>query len=118
MTLIAQCPTCDQEIAPDGALNIGAAIESFRGWWSWKEPSSVSHTVPDHNGDYLSVTFVDKMTLAHEDMGNDRQEVWLLFDVDGKFYKQYGYGDSYGEINWDGPFKEVYKTERAVTVYE
>lgn len=41
-------------------------------------------------------------------------ECWVVFEMDGKFYKKWGYQDSYGSTYWDGGLMEV--TPKTVTV--
>lgn len=44
--------------------------------------------------------------------------VFLVFEVNGKFWKKDGTNDSYGNRCWDGKFREVKKGEVVVTKYE
>jgi hypothetical protein len=44
--------------------------------------------------------------------------IYLVFEVNGKFWRKTGTTDSYGEREWDGTFREVTKGEVVVTKYE
>jgi len=44
--------------------------------------------------------------------------VFIVFEVNGKFWKKDGTNDSYGHRVWDGKFREVKKGEVMVTKYE
>lgn len=113
--MINKCPTCDAPVAPDDALNLGATLEEARDWYSW--PAAPSKFTLWFRGSPIEVNLIDRNVIAYEEQGNET-EVWLLFRIEDKFYKKYGTGDSYGDVDWDGPFKEVYKSEKVVTVYE
>jgi hypothetical protein len=45
-------------------------------------------------------------------------QVFIVFEVNGKFWKKDGTNDSYGQRVWDGKFREVKKGEVMVTKYE
>lgn len=45
-------------------------------------------------------------------------EAYLVFEYDNRFYKKLGTVDSYGEIVWDGKFREVQPTQKVVVEYE
>lgn len=47
-------------------------------------------------------------------------EIYVIFEVDGKYYKKFGYQSSYGydERTWDGAVVEVQKIVKTVEVFE
>lgn len=45
-------------------------------------------------------------------------EIFLVFEVDGKFYKKFGYQSSYGGREWDGGVVEVQPVTKTITVWE
>lgn len=47
-----------------------------------------------------------------------KEEVYLVLEVEGKFYRKTGTANSYGEILWDGIFREVEKKEKQEVTYE
>jgi hypothetical protein len=44
--------------------------------------------------------------------------VFIVFEVNGKFWKKDGTNDSYGNRCWDGKFRQVKRGEVIVTKYE
>lgn len=110
-----KCPTCDTVLPADHAVEIGNKINQYV-YWDVLAYKSDGHTfvVPGLG----EVTLLAKNTSTHEEMGEDRQEVFMVFEIGGRFYKKLGFGDSYGEIEWDGPFKEVVKTTKVVDTYD
>lgn len=45
-------------------------------------------------------------------------DMWATFRVGDRFFRKMGTISSYGEEKWDGPFREVFATEKVVTVFE
>lgn len=43
---------------------------------------------------------------------------FIVFEVDGRYYRKTGTTDSYASRNWNGKFREVTKGEILVTKYE
>lgn len=52
----------------------------------------------------------------YEEGGNT--EIWVIFEVNGKYYKKFGYQSSYGGREWDGGVVEVTPTTKTITVWE
>lgn len=45
-------------------------------------------------------------------------DMWMTFRVGDRFFRKMGSISSYGNESWDGPFREVFQTEKVVTVFE
>lgn len=45
-------------------------------------------------------------------------EAFIVVEVDGKFFKKTGTGDSCGDVSWDGDLLPATQTEKVVYVYE
>lgn len=45
-------------------------------------------------------------------------DMWVTFRVGNRFFRKMGTISSYGHEKWDGPFREVFATEKVVTVFE
>lgn len=45
-------------------------------------------------------------------------DIYLVFEVNGKFWRKDGTTDSYGDRSWDGKFRQVTRGEVIVTKYE
>lgn len=45
-------------------------------------------------------------------------EIFIVFEVNGKFWRKEGTTDSYAKRSWDGKFREVQRGEVKVTKYE
>lgn len=111
------CPTCDTVLTDDHALGVGDRLVQGLNdtWWSWtSRPEGFTKYIHGVG----TVTLLAKKTEAHEEQGEDHQEVFMVFAIEDKFYKKLGYGDSYGEVEWDGPFKEVKKVTKTVEDFE
>lgn len=54
---------------------------------------------------------------AHHDQGHEGV-CFLVFEVDGRYWRKTGTTDSYASRTWDGKFREVSKGEVIVTRYE
>lgn len=48
---------------------------------------------------------------------NEHNPVWMVFKINGKFYKIEGSKDSYGGSDWDRHMKEVKKRETVTFEY-
>lgn len=46
------------------------------------------------------------------------EELWIVFEVQGKFYKATGTHTSYTGSEWDKELKEVSPSQKAITIYE
>lgn len=45
-------------------------------------------------------------------------KIWVIFEVDGRFFKKEGTMDSYDEIRtWNGPVTEVFGEKKTITVF-
>lgn len=66
--------------------------------------------------------FVEKTERATDSYGNyfaDDSSIYVIFEVDGRFFRKQGYQSSYNnERTWEGPVVEVFPKTKTVTVYE
>lgn len=81
---------------------------------------STHDVVPQATGTTAKVVEV-KSRAFNEGYGEYVQgddEVHVIFEVDGRFFKKTGTMDSYDEkFSWDGPVTEVYGHTKTVTVF-
>lgn len=65
------------------------------------------------------VFFKDRETDSYGEFYEGDSEVYVIFEVDGKFYKKIGYKSSYGyEISWAGDPVEVQPKTKTIQVFE
>lgn len=72
---------------------------------------------------HLTVTLGDTTypvkEVAHQGGGEGQGEnVWLVFEVDGRLFKTTGFYMSYDGTTWDGDVTEVKPVQKVVTVFE
>lgn len=115
------CPTCGTEFGDESdyvlARKIGSAHSRYgnEDWYTWSRQAIGTPVDIDSS---TTVVLVDKKVDTVEDQGNDNQKVYLVFAVGDRFFRKDGRGDSYGDVNWDGVFKEVFKTTETVVVFK
>lgn len=54
---------------------------------------------------------------SNHEQGHEGQ-IFIVFEVNGKFWRKDGTTDSYANRSWDGKFREVKRGEVKVTKYE
>lgn len=67
-----------------------------------------------------TATFVENHTVDKDYdywRQGDTEQVWVIFEVDGKFYKKFGTMSSYGDVTWDGNCVEVKKATKTIEVW-
>lgn len=100
-----RCPTCG------GLSNVTSelvrALIDNASWWSQQ----------GIDREYSGLKLVDKQ--IDYDFEREHTPIHLVFQVleDGSFWKMTGSADSYGEQDWNRPFK-VTGTTKTVTVWE
>lgn len=79
-----------------------------------------------HNVSPLSNTVQAKVVEVHSrnrdpygEAYQDDDEPYIIFEVDGRFFKKTGYESSYSEDDrsWEGDVTEVFGTTKTVTVF-
>lgn len=116
------CSECGQTVPYNmlTASKVEKLLTSVMSWWSWSEEMlRQSYQFKNNPG---QVMLIDRNVNTAEEQGEGEQPVNLVFAVDTpgerNYYAKHGYGDSYGEITWQGPFKQVFPKQKTVTVYE
>lgn len=96
-----KCQFCGSNISADHAYHVGEKILKATGWGGWDDLAQYRDgqqlTVPDLG----VVTMVAKHVKYGEDQGEDLRPVFMIFEVNGQFYRKNGYADSYGEVSWN-----------------
>jgi hypothetical protein len=90
-------------------------ILSFGSWESWASAYVGHHNVAVVERE-LDEGDDDRYDSAHE-QGHEGA-CYIVFKVDGRFWRKTGATDSYANRNWNGKFREVSKGEVLVTKYE
>jgi hypothetical protein len=113
------CPTCDQEVGVGSAVVVAAAIGGDRDY-IWKEfedrdEDTVVGIYPGLGQLWLRFKRVD----YDESQGDDERPAFMVFEINGKFYKKEGEADSYGEVSWrGGKFSEVQPKTKTIQTWE
>ncbi|WP_190822008.1 hypothetical protein [Saccharopolyspora pogona] len=103
------CRTCGQAITPDSAAAIEhETVEKIS--WNWWADYKVGY---QHGRIKL-----EAKKLEFNDWQGSESDVWLVFEVHGRYFKKYGIADSYGNVNWGGLFEEVQPKTKTITVFE
>lgn len=111
-----KCQFCGSQIPADHAYWIGEKMvkhgwTGWEGWADYRDGQQVS--VPGLG----VVTMVAKSIAYGEEQGEDSRPVFMIFEVNGQYYRKNGTADSYGEINWNagGFLPAVQKTVEVKT---
>lgn len=107
----------------ENTIQVEDLILGWGDWESWANDSAYGlRTRPSEvtivevhldEGDETLERYYDS---AHE-QGHEGT-CFIVFEVDGKYYRKSGTTDSYANRNWNGKFREVKKGEILVTKYE
>lgn len=106
------CEACGSVKVPLNLIEIANAVREYGGYaWSFWESTyrasiGQAYTVPRVGG----VTLIER-SFDHDD------DYFMIFEIDGEYYKVTGYYSSYNDTSWDG-FKKVEKKEKVINVYE
>lgn len=95
-------------------------------WGSWEDwaGSGYYRSNPRPAAVKIAEIFLDEGDETHERYYDSPHEqghegtCFIVFEVDGKYYRKTGVTDSYANRNWNGKFREVTKGEILVTKYE
>lgn len=96
-------------------------ILSFGSWDDWAESCQRSGW---HDRVGVVERFLDEGDETRERYYDSPHEqghegtCFIVFEVNGKYYRKTGITDSYANRNWNGKFREVTKGEVIVTKYE
>lgn len=94
------CQYCGSHIDAEHPYFIGQQIEKHMPYegFEWWERIGDGRTVEVKN--LGTVTVVAKHVSYGEDQGEDSRPIFIIFEVDGKYYRKSGIANSYGERNW------------------
>ena len=105
----------------ENTIEVEDLILSFGPWDAWAE----SYQRPGwHDRVGVVERFLDEGDETHERYYDSPHEqghegtCFIVFEVNGKYYRKTGVTDSYANRNWNGKFREVTKGEVIVTKYE
>ena len=114
---MTSCVHCGTELAADHPYLLGEKLANYSyGWESWAdEKDGAQVSVPGVG----VVTVVAKHTMYGEDQGEDDRPVFIIFEINGQFYRKNGTADSYGEVSWNtGGFLPAVKKIVTKEVFE
>lgn len=115
MIIESKCTFCGSTIPADHAYHIGEKILKHTGWSGWDSLANYGDGQQFTVQGLGVVTMVAKHTKYGEEQGEDNRPVFMIFELNGQFYRKNGMADSYGEVNWSqGGF--VLAVQRTVEV--
>jgi hypothetical protein len=105
----------------ENTIEVEDLILSYGSWDAWGESYMRSGWA-----DRIRVAerFLDEGDETHERYYDSPHEqghegtCFIVFEVDGKFYRKTGTTDSYANRNWNGKFREVTKGEVTVIRFQ
>ncbi|OKI54553.1 hypothetical protein [Micromonospora sp. CB01531] len=84
------------------------------GWYDWDEEAG-SEKKPNT----FEVVGLGEVKVWNYDFhGIDTNEAWLMFEVDGRTFRQTGQWVSFAGMYWDGDFTEVKPVQKVYVDYE
>jgi len=113
------CPLCATDLPDDHPAITADKLDRVIDWPSmvgdWTYKIGQAKTV-----DGLTFKVVKKELDTGFDSYGTRQEgvVFVVLEVDGKYFRKDGIGDSYADIEWNGHFRQVQPSPRTETVYD
>jgi hypothetical protein len=112
---LMECKYCGTIMAVDSAYALGVRMETAAFWDYWEDRKEGFSTEIEGVGTVLLVA----KSVTHEERhyGGDA-DVFLIFLIDGQLYRKSGVSNSYGEVIWDGPFRNAVEKITEVKVYE
>lgn len=108
------CLKCGQAL-PKEAREIANHLVKVMPWYKWAEKGEGFHTVLMDGLPVREVEVIAVSGLLNEERshGGDIPS-FMIFLVDGVFYRQIGVTDSYGSTEWDGAFMPVIPRTQAI----
>lgn len=108
-----KCPTCEQTITNPDVITAMRLDELVL--WDGLTYRHDGYTMSLAGG-VLKV--VAKSIDFAEEQGEVERESFIIVEYNGKFFRKYGFVDSYGESNWKGTCKPVTPTTKTIQVFE
>jgi hypothetical protein len=110
---VSKCEKCDAE----------ELLIDLRSWDAWFECGE--GWTDKNEGVPIEVVQVQKADRPYDDSGywdsgypqGYEGEAFIVFRVGENYFKKLGVCDSYGNLDWNGKFKQVSATSKVVTVY-
>lgn len=73
-------------------------------------------------GEAFALLLDGRAVLAHREdsskLGVGATDIWVVIEIEGRYYRKTGYHQSHDGTYWDGSVTEVRPKEKLVTVYE
>ena len=95
------------------AKDVGDAVDERIGW------SEVAYM---DEGEPMALLIDEKAVLAvrrgSSHLGVGATDIWVVIEIDGRYFKKTGYHQSHDGTYWDGAVTEVRPQEKTITVYE
>lgn len=107
------CPTCGSDTD-----DIATKLQIADRWWTIEDiPKNGTHFVRDAD---VTVKMVVPPELPEYDSYGETisQEIFMVVEVNGRFFKKEGRSDSYGGRDWNGPCREVKAEPKTVVVFD
>jgi len=104
-------------------IEVEDLILSYGSWDAWGE-GYYKAAANSRGNIHIVERFLDEGDETHERYYDSPHEqghegtCFIVFEVDGRYYRKLGETDSYANRNWNGKFREVTKGEILVTKYE
>lgn len=113
-----KCQFCGSHVPNDHPHFIGEKLiaKTWDGWQGWADYKDGTQVTVEGLG---VVTVVAKHATYGEDQGEDDRPVFIIFEINGQFYRKNGTADSYGEVNWNaGGFTHAVEKTVEVKTWE
>lgn len=99
---------------------IEAGLDRKRDWdEDWDSSDTILEALPVDVGfwtDLGTMTKVDQQ-ISH-DFNNEYNHVWMVFELNGEYFKVTGVKSSYGVSRWNNGVDQVFMKEEMRVVYE
>jgi hypothetical protein len=93
------------------ARDVGDAIDDRLGW------SEIANM--DEDEPMALLINGHAMLTVRRGMSEIREgDIWVVVEIDGRFFKKTGYHQSHDGTYWDGSVSEVKPQQKTITVYE
>lgn len=108
------CEFCGADMAADHPFFIGEKMLNHS-WSGWEQYEHM------RDGEQISVTGLGVVTMVAkhiaygEEQEADNRPIFMIFEINGQYYRKSGVADSYGERNWNaGGFLPAVKKTKVV----